>query len=116
MTKEKEEILIASAKDYFKIAKFALTSKNYNSAVVLFFKSLVTLTDIYILRETGQAPSSHTSRFRISEDRFPEIYNLLDRDFPFYQDSYNHKMSKELAEVIKDDTEYLAKKLEVNLS
>jgi len=116
MKSEKANILIVSAKEYFKIAEFSLKGGNYNSAVVLYFKSLVALCDLYILEKTGESPSSHTSRFRIAENSFSEIYGLLDKDFPFYQDSYNQKMDKELAEVIRDDAEFVAKKVKVDLS
>jgi len=116
MKNKKEVILATSAREYFKIAEFSLDGGNYNSAVVLYFKSLVALCDLYLLKETGNAPSSHSSRFRIAEEHFPEIYNLLDKDFPFYQNSYNQKMSKELAEVIKNDAEFVAEKIEVDLS
>lgn len=54
---------------------------------MLYFKALVALADLYIFNETGKTPSSHTDRFRISEEKFPEVYDLLDKDFPFYQDS-----------------------------
>ena len=116
MDNKKEDVLIVSAREYFKIAEFSLKEKGYNSAVVLYFKSLVALCDLYILRKTGEAPSSHVSRFRIAESSFPEIYGLLDKDFPFYQNSYNQKMSNELAEVIKNDAKFMAEKTETDLS
>lgn len=113
--KEKEEILQKTAKEYFSSVLEELKKQRYNSSVVLFFKSLVSLIDLFILQHTKSTPSSHTERFRITQEKFPEIYNLLDKDFPFYQDSYNLIMSKELAEVIKEDAEYLAQRTKVNL-
>ena len=68
------------------------------------------------MKKTGETPSSHNSRFRIAEESFSEIYDLLDKDFPFYQNSYNQKMSKELAEVIKNDAKFVAEKIKVDLS
>lgn len=111
----KEEILKRTAKEYYQSAKDELIKNRYNSAVVLFFKSLVALIDIYILQKTGDTPSSHNDRFRITKEKFPEIYNLLDKNFPFYQASYNILMSKELAEVIKDDAEKVAKQTNTGL-
>jgi len=55
---------------------------------------------LYIIQNTKNTPSSHTERFRIVQDKFPEIYNVLDKDFPFYQNSYIQMMTKELAEAI----------------
>ena len=115
MNKEKEIILENNAREYFNSGEEELKKKRYNSAVVLFFKCLISLADLYILKKTGEVPSSHTKRFRILQEKFPEEYNLVDKDFPFYQDSYIQSMTKELAEVIKYDSEIMAKKAEIKL-
>jgi|SRR3989344_9231260 len=112
---EKAEILEKTAKEYFNSGKDEFNKERYNSSLVLFFKSLVALVDIYILQKTNQTPSSHTERFRITKQNFPEIYDLLDKDFPFYQDSYIQIIMKELAEVIKNDAETMAKKAKIAL-
>jgi hypothetical protein len=115
MNKEKELILEKTAKEYFSSGKEEFNKKKYNSSVVLFFKSLVSLIDLYILQNTGNTPSSHKQRFKITIKNFPEIYNLLDKDFPFYQDSYVQIMNKELAEVIRDDAQVMAKKVKIKI-
>jgi len=114
-TTEKEKILTQTAQEYFKSAEAETKQKRYNSAVVLYFKSILSLSDLYILQKTSNTPSSHTKRFRITQEKFPEIYDILDKDFPFYQDSYSQLMSKELAEVMKDDAQIMAKKTETEL-
>ncbi|MBI2629632.1 hypothetical protein HYW76_00865 [Candidatus Pacearchaeota archaeon] len=108
-------VLVKNAKEYFNSAEEELTKNRYNSAVVLYFKSLVALIDLYILEKTGDTPSSHNSRFSIVKERYPEVYNLLDKDFPFYQSSYVQNMSKELAEVIKNDAKIMAEKTNIEL-
>ena len=85
---EKSDILIKTAKEYFNAAEDEFNKSRYNSSVVLYFKSLVALVDLFILQKTGDTPSSHHDRFRTTERDFPEVYDLLDKDFPFYQDSY----------------------------
>ena len=112
---EKKLILKNNAKEYFSSGSEELNKNRYNSAVVLFFKSLIALADLYILEQTGESPSSHNNRFRVLQEKFPEIYDLVDKDFPFYQDSYIQLMSKELAEVIKDDAKIVAEKVKVEL-
>lgn len=112
----KEEILIKTAKEYFQSAEDDFKKGRFNSSVVLFFKSLVSFTDLYVLQKTGNTPSSHNDRFRITKEKFPEIYNLLDKDFPFYQSSYIQIMAKELAEVIRDDAKIVAQKTKVEIS
>ena len=111
----KKEILEKTAREYFSAAEDEFQKQRFNSAVVLYFKSLVALIDLYILQQTNKTPSSHNERFRVTEERFPEVYNLLDKDFPFYQQSYMQIMTKELAEVIKDDVQVMAKKTEIKL-
>jgi len=113
--KEKEIILEKTAKEYFQSGKEELNKARNNSAVVLFFKSIISLVDLYIYRKLGKTPSSHNERFSIIKNNFPKLYNILDKDFPFYQDSYNILMVKELAEVIKNDAEKIAAEIEVKL-
>ncbi len=115
MNKEKFEILEKTSKEYFYSGQDEFSKKRYNSASVLFFKSLIALIDLYILQNKGITPSSHTERFRICQDNFSEVYDILDKDFPFYQDSYVHIITKELAEVIKEDAQIMAGKTEVKL-
>ena len=111
----KRDVLEQTAREYFSSAQDELGKKRFNSAVVLFFKALVAVADLYILLNTGKAPSSHTGRFKMTKERFPEVYDLLDKDFPFYQDSYVQLMSQETAEVIRDDTKALAGKIKLKL-
>ena len=111
----KEEILIKAGKEYFYSGNDEFDKGRHNSAVVLYFKALVSFSDLYVLQKTGNTPSSHTDRFKITKEKFPEVYNLLDKDFPFYQDSYIQMMTKELAEVIKNDALFMAKKTKIEL-
>jgi len=111
----KEDILKKTAKEYFSAAEDEFKKSRFNSALVLYFKSLVALIDLYLLQQTNKTPSSHTERFRIIEEKFPEVYDILDKDFPFYQQSYVQIMTKELAEVIKDDVQIMAKKTKIEL-
>ena len=112
---EKKEILRKAAKEYFCSAEDELAKERYNAAVVLYFKALVAVADYHLLIKLGKAPSSHTKRFSVTREKFPEVYNLLDKDFPFYQKSYVQLMTKELAEVIKDDVKTLAVEAEIVL-
>ena len=112
---QKNEILEKTAKEYFYSAEDELKKDRFNSAVVLYFKSLVALIDLFIFQQTGKTPSSHNDRFYVLKEKFSEVYDLLDKNFPFYQDSYVHLMSKELAEVIKNDAQVVAAKTKVKL-
>lgn len=104
-----EGILIENFKEYFSLGIEAFKKAKYNTATTLFFKALATLCDLYILRKEGAVPSSHSARFRILEEKYPEIYRIADRDFPFYQDSYTKRMDRETAQLLKEDAEALKK-------
>lgn len=106
---EKEKILLENLDEYYTFGLEAFKKEKYNTATTLFFKAIAALCDLFILKKEGFVPSSHTARFRILEEKYSEIYNLVDRDFPFYQDSYTKKMDKEAAELLKEDVEKLKK-------
>lgn len=107
---EKELILQENYEEYLEFAEQALEKKKFNAAVTLFFKAIGAAADLLILLKEGKVPSSHTQRFTILKERYPAAYSILDRDFPFYRDSYTKKLSEETAEVLKEDA-YLVKKL-----
>ena len=108
---EREGILLENFNEYYGLGMEAYNKGMYNSATTLFFKAIAALCDLYIFRKEGSIPSSHTNRFRIMENKYPELYTIADRDFPFYQDSYTNKMDKEAATLLKEDAETIKKKL-----
>jgi len=106
---EKESILWENFEEYYTLGLDAFRKEKYNTATTLFFKAIAALCDLFILKKEGFVPSSHTNRFRVLEEKYSEIYNIADRDFPFYQESYTKKMDKESAQLLKDDVEKLKK-------
>lgn len=106
----KKDILEQTAREYYSSGCDEYVKERYNAAVVLFFKALVAYADLLLLQKTNHTPSSHNDRFRMAQKELPEIYDILDKDFPFYQNSYVQRLTKELAEVIRDDAQTLAKK------
>lgn len=108
----KEQILYDNFEEYYNFALDAFIKKKYNTATTLFFKAIVSLSDLYILKKTGSSPSSHSTRFRIMENKFPDLYFIADKNFPFYQDSYSKKMGLEEASMLKNDTEKIKKIVE----
>lgn len=106
---EQEEFLIENIKEFVKEGKEAKLNKAYNSAVTLFFKALAVSTDLYILREEGFIPKNHTERFEILRSKYKEIYRILNKDFPVYQQSYRLKLDIQYCEVLEKDVEELIK-------
>jgi hypothetical protein len=106
---ETEQILLENHEEYSTTAREALAKRRFNTATTLYFKAIVALCDLHILRTSGRVPSSHSARFRILKEKYPAIYRIVDRDFPFYQDSYTAKMDEETALLLKEDAETLKK-------
>lgn len=106
---EKERILKENLNEYFESAEQAFKTKKYNSAITLFFKAIISATDLLILKKESFVPSSHNDRFRLVQEKYPEIYDILDKDFPFYQDIYTKKMNKEAVEVLREDAQKIKK-------
>src|SRR6056297_2112469 len=102
-----EKDLEENAKEYFKNALLMQDREQINSAVTLFFKAISTLSDLFILKEKSKIPSSHSERFRILENNYEEIYNIIDKDFPFYQNSYRSKLNKEILKMFENDARKL---------
>ena len=115
MDDELRNLLVGNAKEYYKNGMDAEKREEYNSSVTLFFKAISSLCDIYILEKDGRIPSSHSDRFRILETKYPDIYRIIDKDFPFYQDSYRTRLTKEVSVMLKEDVRRLCKILGISL-
>ena len=107
MASNEEKELKENIEEFKSSAIIAEEKGNYNVSATLFFKALAVLSDLYIFKKQGKIPSSHSERFRILETEYPEIYLILDKDFPFYQQSYRMKLTKEISEVLKEDVNKL---------
>jgi len=109
------EDLISNAKEYFRNAVNTQERKEYNSSVTLFFKTLSALADLYLLEKENQIPSSHSERFRILQKKYPEIYFFLDKDFPFYQNSYRSKLNLEVSKIFENDCRRIFEILKIRI-
>jgi hypothetical protein len=86
--------LIENIREFYQSA-FAEEEKNhFNVAVTLYFKSLAIMADLYLFNKEGKIPNNHSERFKIIEQKYPEIYQILDRTFPYYRDSYRIKLNQ----------------------
>ena len=108
----REEILLLNISEYMDFAGQAYRKGNFNTAVTLYFKAMAAMIDLHLLRKEGAIPSSHSNRFRILKEKYARLYDIADRDFPFYQDSYTNRMDKEAADLLKEDAEEVKKILE----
>lgn len=115
MTNGLKQILKENSLEYYRNALETEKRKEYNSAVTLFFKAISSLADLFILINDKIMPSNHNERFRILQSKYPGIYKVIDKDFPFYQDSYKSKLNKETTEMLKEDARELFKILDIRI-
>ena len=76
-------------------------AKDYTSATILYFKTLFAIQDYILLQKIGQSPKDHNERFRFLEKYFPESYEVLDKEFSTYRDTYSKIIHKETCDRIK---------------
>ncbi|MBU0957894.1 MAG: hypothetical protein KKF56_03750 [Nanoarchaeota archaeon] len=115
MNEEIKKDLEENAKEYYKNALEAEVRGEYNTSVTLFFKTISSLCDLFIVVKKGIMPSNHSERFRILETNFYEIYVLMDKAFPVYQESYKIKLEKSSSEKLKNDAKKLFELLDIKV-
>ncbi len=98
-----EKELFENVKEFFKKAEESKKDNAYNSAVTLYFKAIAVLIDLFILRKEGYIPSNHAERFNLLERKYPLLYEILDKNFSIYQQSYRLKLTKNYVEVLESD-------------
>jgi len=61
----------------------------YKNSAILFSKDLFAICDILIQNKLNKLPKNHSERFRILEQYFKEVYEIVDEIFDKYTDSYS---------------------------
>jgi hypothetical protein len=100
-----------NAKEYLEDADYLFNKSHYNSALNLYFKALVAICDYIILHGTGKLPRNHTERFRILQEKYPDIYIIVDFHFNNYRKAYLMRATKDWVEVLRNDVHKLYSQL-----
>lgn len=108
-TNMEEKILKENIKKILNSAKLVYNSHDFTSSTILYFKTLFSTYDFIILKNTGKIPKDHSERFRILESKFPNLYNVLDKIFPIYRDTYTTIIPKKTCNEIKENVERIIK-------
>lgn len=95
--------LLKNAEDLISSADDNLEKGRYNPAVSDYFKAIVILCDFLIYKMRRILPKNHGERFDILKIHFEDIYSLVSSLFKKYIESYNLRMSKEDALVMKEN-------------
>jgi len=104
-----EKDLLLNFQEFFESAEKELKEGRYNSAVSSYFKAIAILCDWQIYKERRVLPKNHTERFHFVKLYFTEAYFQLSPLFKKYTDSYNLRLSKEDALILKENVEKFKK-------
>ena len=85
------------------IAEYSFNKKKFNTAVILYYKALVEICDLELLRKLGKIGANHTERFQLLEKESPSLYRTASKLFRFYRDSYNKEISEIIASQVRKD-------------
>jgi len=88
------EELKHNAETFLNSAELVYSAKDWTSAAILYFKAIFAALDLRILNETGKAPKDHEERFRILQERYPDVYRILDGLWPIYRATYRTTISQ----------------------
>ena len=108
-----EKALIRNIKLFYNSAELVYESNDYTSATILYFKCLFLILDYIILKQENRAPKNHSQRFQILKENFPELYDLLDKYYFIYRDTYSLSVSKLKCEEIKENVVRLIKEQKI---
>lgn len=100
-----EEIIKKNFEEYFEIAEFSFNKRKYNAAVTLYYKALVELCDLELLRRLNKLGANHTERFEMLKTASPSLYSTSSKLFRFYRDSYSKEISETIAKLVKEEVE-----------
>jgi len=97
-----EEELKNQIRIILRSATMVYESKDYTSAAILYFKVIFITLDLLLYRKRKITPKDHTERFRMLEREFPEEYELLDKYFQIYRDTYSLTIDAKTCEEVKN--------------
>jgi hypothetical protein len=105
MDKNQEDVLRNNLNEFYELAEFAYKQGKYNAAAALYYKALVEICDLVLLKEVNKIGANHTERFSLLEKHKPELYDTARKLFRFYRDSYSKQISRAIVESMRENVE-----------
>lgn len=100
-----KEIIDKNFKEYKEIADYSFDKGKFNTAVTLYYKALVELCDLELLKRLNRIGANHTERFELLREVSPSLYNTASKLFRFYRDSYSKEISLTVARIVRKEVE-----------
>lgn len=95
------EELRDNIKEFLESGEDNLKKERFNAAASDFFKAIVVSCDYLLYSNIKILPKNHNERFSLLNKHFKEIYNTISKLFLIYTKSYNFKIKKEDAFLIR---------------
>jgi len=100
---------------FWKSAEIIYKEEDYTSATMLYFKCLFVILDKIIFLKERKTPKDHTERFEILKKSFPKYYEILDKIYVIYRDTYSISIEKEKCEEVKKYVRNIAQEQRIQL-
>ena len=104
-----EEDLRQNIREFIESGNDDLAKARYNSAVSAYFKAIAVLCDLKIYQKQRVLPKNHSERFLFLQIHFADAHKLIKELFDKYTDSYNLRLGKKEAELLKENVERIKK-------
>lgn len=98
-----QDELLKNIKSMLKSAELVYSNKDFTSAAILYFKVAFIVLDFILLKSEGKTPKDHAERFRMLEEKYPPLYEFLDKYFKIYRDTYSTSVDKETCDRFRED-------------
>lgn len=102
MDKEQLEELENTFIEFYQSALWLIKQGKTKSALVLLTKSLFALLDYIIYADYAKLPENHSQRFRILEQKRPDLYSVADGVWGRYVDAYSKPTVEESVKLLQD--------------
>jgi S-methylmethionine-dependent homocysteine/selenocysteine methylase len=99
------DIVKKNFNEFIQLAQIAFETKRYNAAVTLYYKALVELCDLELLKKTNKIGANHQDRFLLLKINNSHLYEIASKLFRYYRDSYSKEISETIARVVKENVE-----------
>lgn len=108
-----EDAILQNIRKFRASAQLVFEHDDATSATILTFKLLFAVVDYILLIQRGITPKDHGERFRLVQKWLPDLYEILDKDFPVYQDSYSRTIEKEVCKQIQKHVQAIIEKYKI---
>lgn len=108
-----EKDLIENIKSFLASAELVYEKGDYTSATILSFKAFFAVLDFIILKKFGKTPKDHSERFRLLQKEFSDLYEILNKFYPVYRETYTLKIEKEVCNKVKENVKFVIEKYKI---